>query len=98
MRACRTDKNHKQIVRAFRDLGWYVLDISQLKKCCDLLVAKHRITVAVEVKDGTASKSKQKLTEGEKKFKEEWKGHYWIITSLAEVEWLNHLVVAGKLK
>ena len=51
-RAARTDANQTEIVKAFRDLEWYVLIISQLKNCCDIIVSKKCWTVAVEIKDG----------------------------------------------
>ena len=39
-RAAKVDSNQSQIVKAFRGLGWYVLIISQLKNCCDIIVSK----------------------------------------------------------
>lgn len=37
----------------------------------------------MEIKDGNKSLSKRKLTEGEQKFKDEWKGgKYYIVESL----------------
>lgn len=89
MRANRTDANHKEIVAAFRDLNWYVLDISSLKNCCDLMVSKRGLTVAIEIKDGKKSKSQRKLTEGEEKFRDSWLGDYVIIESLDDVIKLN---------
>ena len=84
-RAAKVDSNQPEIVKAFRDLGWYVLIISQLKNCCDIIVSKKGRTIAVEIKDGKKSKSKQKLSEGELKFKSEWQGEYKLITCINDV-------------
>jgi len=67
-RANRKDSNHAEIAKAFQDRGFVVLDISQLKNCCDIFVAKNQVTIAVEIKSGI----KKKLTSGEIKFAEKW--------------------------
>ena len=77
--AARKDANHVQIVELFKILGWSVLDIAQLKNCCDIFVSKHNITIAIEIKDGEKPPSQRKLTDGELKFKNEWKGLYEIV-------------------
>lgn len=84
-RAAKVDDNQKEITKAFRDLGWYVLIISQLKNCCDLIVSKQGVTVAIEIKDGKKPPSKQKLSKGEIKFKEEWQGDYALINCIDQV-------------
>lgn len=89
MRAVKKDSNHQEVVAEFRKLGFSVLDISQLKNCCDLFVAKSGITVAVEVKDGSLPPSKRRLTAGEREFKSAWRGNYAIIESLDHVHMLN---------
>jgi len=85
IRAARVDENQPEIVKAFRDLGWYVLIISQLKNCCDIMVSKGGRTVAVEIKDGKKPASKRKLSKGELQFKEEWKGEYAIVICVQDV-------------
>lgn len=85
MRAARVDANQPEIVKTFRSLGWYVLIISQLKNCCDIIVSKGGRTIAVEIKDGSKPPSQQKLTEGEIKFRDGWKGEYLLITSIDDV-------------
>lgn len=87
-RAARVDDNQKEIVEAFRKLGWSVLIISQLKNCCDIIVSKNGRTIAVEIKDGKKPPSAQKLTEGELKFKESWQGEYKIVNSVDCISWL----------
>jgi Holliday junction resolvase len=85
IRAAKVDANQPEIVALFRKLGWSVLIISQLKNCCDIIVSKNGRTIAVEIKDGAKPLSKQKLTEGEAKFKSEWQGEYAIVTCENEV-------------
>lgn len=84
-RDARVDDNQTEIVKAFRDLGWYVLIVSQLKNCCDIIVSKKGRTIAVEIKDGKKVPSKQKLTGGELKFKSEWQGEYRLINCIDDV-------------
>ncbi len=88
-RAARVDDNQPEIVKAFRALGWYVLIISQLKNCCDIIVSKNGRTIAVEIKDGAKTPSQQKLSAGELKFQSEWQGEYAIIKSIDCVMAIN---------
>ena len=88
-RAARADDNQPEVVKALRKTGWYVLIISQLKNCCDLIISKNGRTIAIEIKDGAKPKSAQKLSEGEVKFMEQWQGEYKLITSLDDVGALN---------
>ena len=89
MRNARVDANQPETVKAFRDLGWSVLIISQLKNCCDLVVSKEGYTMLIEVKDGNKPPSAQKLTEGERKFFSNWKGDWKIVTSIDDVIKIN---------
>lgn len=89
-RAARTDDNQTEVVNLFRQLGWYVLIISQLKNCCDLIVSKGGRTVAVEVKDGAKPPSKRKLSDGEMTFKQQWQGEYALVESIDDVMRLNY--------
>ncbi len=84
-RASRIDANQPEIVKTFRKLGWYVLIVSQLKSCCDIIVSKCGRTIAVEIKDGSKPPSQQKLTPGEVKFKEEWQGEYMLINCIEDI-------------
>lgn len=88
-RAARTDDNQQEIVKVFRRLGWYVLIISQLKNCCDIIVCKNGRTVAVEIKDGAKTPSKRKLTKGEQEFRDDWQGEYALIESVEDVININ---------
>ena len=85
IRAARVDRNQPEIVKLFRKLGWYVLIISQLKNCCDIIVSKNGRTIAIEIKDGEKTPSQQKLSAGELKFKDEWQGEYMLINCVDDV-------------
>ena len=89
MRAAKVDANQPEVVKALRKAGWYVLIISQLKNCCDLMISKNGRTIAIEVKDGAKSKAAQKLSEGETKFMNAWQGEYKIIASLDDIGGLS---------
>tara|TARA_R110000851_G_scaffold160243_1_gene303469 strand:+ start:8369 stop:8668 length:300 start_codon:yes stop_codon:yes gene_type:complete len=89
-RAARVDDNQKDVVALFRKLGWYVLIISQLKNCCDIIVSKDNITIAIEIKDGEKPESQRKLSAGEVKFKVEWKGRYELVICDEDVININN--------
>ena len=91
-RAARVDGNQPAIVAAFRKLGWSVLIISQLKNCCDIIVAKGGVTIAVEIKDGDKPPSARKLSEGEQGFKDSWLGRWELIESINDVIELDKLI------
>lgn len=65
-RAARTDANHAEIVAALRKVGCYVESLAALGGGVpDLLVGRDGQWHVIEVKDGTKSPSRQKLTEDE---------------------------------
>lgn len=83
--AARVDANQTEIVKALRRVGASVLIISQLKNCFDILVGYNGVNFIMEIKDGSQPLSKRKLTEGELKFKDNWKGgEYYIIESVED--------------
>jgi len=86
MRANRTDSNQTELVDYFRAWDCSVLNISSLKNCCDILVASHGRTIAVEIKDSAKPKSARKLTEGEQKFRESWKGAWRLCESIKDAD------------
>lgn len=96
-RAAKVDDNQKEVVALFRKLGWYVLIISQLKNCCDIIVSKDNITIAIEIKDGKKPPSQRKLSEGEVKFKDEWKGKYELVICDDDVININNNLKVIKL-
>lgn len=86
--AARVDANHSEIVATFRKLGCSVLDLSRVGKGCpDLLIGLpwSRLNILVEVKDGTKSPSRRRLTKDEVNFFDEWKGQVALVESVDDV-------------
>lgn len=83
--AAKADRNQPEIVGALRGIGASVLHCHQLKNCFDLLVGYRGRTFILEVKDPLQPPSKRQLTEGEKKFRDEWRGSpYYVIETTAQ--------------
>jgi hypothetical protein len=83
--ASRVDGNQPAIVAALRAIGAYVLHTHQLKNCFDLLVGYRGRTHLMEIKDPAQPPSARKLTPGEAKFREEWKGSpYHVVETVDE--------------
>ena len=62
----RIDANHRAIVEALEEMGWYVRSTAQLGKGFpDLLAAKDGRLVLLEVKDGQKAASRRRLTPDE---------------------------------
>jgi Holliday junction resolvase len=86
MRRCKVDRNQKEIVEAFRRVGFSVLHLHTVGKGCpDICVGKNGKNYLIEIKDGTLSKSKRELTEQEQEFHDSWRGQVAIIESLYDV-------------
>lgn len=84
--AKRADANQPEIVVALRKMGALVLHLHEVGKGCpDLLIGYHGKLMLVEVKDGSKSASKRKLTPDEERFHQSWKGYVVVITSVADV-------------
>lgn len=96
MRAAKVDENQPEVVKLFRRLGWSVLIISQLKNCCDIIVAKDKRTIAIEIKDGSKKPSARKLSEGEIKFRDNWQGEWMLVETLEHVMIINSEHNKGK--
>lgn len=86
MRANRIDSNQVELVAYFRSWGCSVLNISSLKNACDIVVALHGRTIMIEIKDSAKPKSARKLTEGEQKFRESWKGAWRLCESIKDAD------------
>lgn len=84
-RIAKVDRNQPEIVAVFRQLGFEVLHVHQLKGCFDILVSKDSRNHCIEIKDGTLPPSQRKLTIDERKFHERWKAPVHIINSVEEV-------------
>jgi Holliday junction resolvase len=82
----RVDANQKEIVQTLRECGASVLILSEVGKGCpDICVGLHGKNFLVEIKDGKQPPSKQKLTEAELEFFQNWKGQVQVIKSVEEV-------------
>jgi len=69
--ARRTDANHSEIVKAFRDMGCSVFDSSRVAGGFpDIIVGRNGITVLVEIK----TDSKKKFTAAQDAFMLNWRG------------------------
>jgi len=84
-RAARVDENQSHIVAGLRKMGCSVLIISQLKNCFDILVGWKGKNYAFEIKNSTHKNPLKHLTEGERKFLNEWNGHIKVIQTLEEI-------------
>ena len=59
----RTDANHTEVVQALRKMAWGVWSTAQIGDGFpDLLAVKHGRVVLIEVKDGSLSPSRRRLT------------------------------------
>jgi hypothetical protein len=71
MRNSKVDVNHPDIVKALRDLGATVFSIASVgRDKPDIVVGINGINVLAEIK----ADKKKKLTDGQEKFRREWKG------------------------
>lgn len=79
----RTDSNQQEIVYALRQAGCSVLVLSGVGHGCpDLLVGRAGVNYLLEVKDGTAPPSKQRLTKDEFDFLASWRGYSIVVSSV----------------
>ena len=94
-RANRRDANHREVINEFERLGWSVLDIADLKNCCDIVASIDGMTVCVEIKDGSKPPSQRKLTSGEEAFRDRWKGKWYKVETLEDVNNINKSFIDG---
>ena len=81
----RIDSNHVEIVRGLRAVGASVQSIATVGNGCpDLLVGVRGFNFILEVKDGSKSESRRRLTDDEKKWHDSWRGNVRIVTCLDE--------------
>ena len=84
-RAARVDENHSGIVTALRQAGCMVISLAAVGNGVpDLLVSRNGVNTLLEVKDGTKSPSKRKLTEDQREFFATWKGAAFVVKSVDE--------------
>lgn len=85
----RVDSNQKEIVKALRGVGATVQHIHEIGKGCpDILVGYRGLNYLMEIKDGNKPPSKIKLTQDEKKWIAEWKGHVVVVNDIDQALWV----------
>ncbi len=82
----RVDRNQPEIVKALRQAGASVQSLAKVGDGCpDMLVGRGGVTYLIEVKDGEAPKSKQRLTDDQTTWLDGWRGDtLHIARSIAE--------------
>lgn len=86
-RRARVDANQKEIVAKLREIGCSILHTHQLGKGApDIIIGFNNRNYLVELKDGSKTKSQQKLTPDEVEFQNEWKGNYHVCNSFEQVK------------
>lgn len=84
-RAARVDANQAEIVAALRDVGCSVADTSRLGQGFpDLVVGRAGITFLLEIKNGRAIPSAQRLTPDEQAWHQAWRGQVAVVRSVEE--------------
>jgi hypothetical protein len=74
-RASKTDGNQQEIVKALRAYGCSITHLHGVGDGCpDLLLGIHGRTGLLELKNGSLPPSRQKRTEDQIKWWDEWKG------------------------
>jgi len=95
--ANRKDSNHKQIVDELRRNGWYVTDVSNIPKICDIRISakwnRTPIDICVEIKDGSKAPSKRKLTSDEKEYIRAYPSHVAIVENVDDVAVITQMSV-----
>ena len=84
-RAARVDTNHSAVVKAFRECGCTIEDLSGVGGGCpDIVIGLRGESVFVEIKDGKRKPSEQKLTPAQAIWHRDWKGSKAIVRSPEE--------------
>ena len=73
-RRARVDRNQKELVQVWRELGGSVLHTHTIPRGLDLIVGYGGIDQRVEIKDGSLKPSARRLTSYEQETILEWKG------------------------
>jgi len=85
-RAARTDRNHSEIAAAFAAMGCSVHSLAAVGQGVpDLLIGVAGRTLLIEVKDGSKSPSRRKLTAEQQHFKATWRGQLFYVDSVEDV-------------
>lgn len=82
----KVDDNQKEIVKAFRDLGYSVRSTAIIGKGFpDIICGKYGHNWLFEIKDGKKRPSERKLSEDEETFWRDWLGSVHLILSVDDV-------------
>jgi hypothetical protein len=87
----RKDSTHAPAVALFKRYGYSVADVAEVKGFVDLVVAKHKITVLVEMKrpggklrDKKKGRVRDRGKSDQVEFHQTWKGHIVVADSAAD--------------
>ena len=84
-RRSKIDDNQPEIVEALRAVGCDVLSLAAVGKGCpDLLVACRGVLYLLEVKDGSKSPSRRRLTPDQVDFHATWRGEIHVVNDIDE--------------
>lgn len=84
-RAARVDRNQPEIVKGLRRAGATVQHLHTVGSGCpDILVGFNGQNFLLEIKDGKASPSKQRLTPDESDWHNMWRGDVDVVRDLDE--------------
>lgn len=82
----KVDRNHSEIVAAFKQLGCTVCDLAKVGDGCpDLIVGLCGINLLVEVKDGELPPSKKKLRKNQQDWHDAWRGQCCVVECIDDV-------------
>ncbi len=86
-RAAKKDTNHNDIASAFQKLGWSWKDTHQLGGDFPDGIAGigDHVNILVEIKDGNKPKNARKLSIGQAKFHDEWRGPIFKVETIEDV-------------
>jgi hypothetical protein len=97
-RAAKVDRNQAEIVAACRQIGFRVQPMHAVGEGFpDLCAARWGVNYLIEVKDGLAVPSAQKLTPRQVEWHAEWTGQVCVLTSVDDViAWAAALPMNGE--
>ena len=81
----RTDANQKEVVKQLRQIGCSVVVTSQVGNGFpDVVVGRNKVTLLLEIKDGSKPPSGRTLTDEELTFVMGWRGQIMVVYSPQE--------------
>lgn len=87
-RAAKIDRNQPEIVKALRGAGATVQHLHTVGKGCpDILVGHRGNNILMEIKDGSLSPSRRRLTDDEAEWHNAWCGQVVTVHTVDEALW-----------